>query len=360
MDAGLFFLFETLGQMSEAEFYRQSLDECVWGEELGFGAACPAEHHFSSHYGIMPRVELFLAWVAGRTRRMKLWPMVIVAPLRNPIQLAEDCALLDCFSEGRMVCSVGSGYRPYEFVPFGQEIAENAARLREVTEATVRLWTEPEVTYRGKYYEVIGASLQPRPVQKPHPPVYITTTREDQIRWAAERGFHVFPAAGFNAATLRHDFELHARIAREHDKPAQNVRPCFKWIYVGERHEQAVAEGTELIMRTMMAFAQGGGRLFSLMMGKAVETWPDTVPKPEWLTAKLGDAMAHGLDYAGMVKTGWLPFVCGDPAHVTEVLADCKAAGANFFVGGFKCGPMPPEKVKSSMRLFAEKVLPSL
>src|SRR5207249_8666732 len=111
--------------MAPSEFYRQAREESGYREELGFTATCPAEHHFSEHYGIMPRVELFLAWVASRTRRIKLWPMVIVAPLRNPIQLAEDLALIDNFSEGRVVASVGSGYRSYEFKPFAQEIGEN-------------------------------------------------------------------------------------------------------------------------------------------------------------------------------------------------------------------------------------------
>lgn len=360
MEAGLFYLFETLGEVPESVFYRQALDECIYGEELGFSAACPAEHHFSSHYGIMPRVELFLAWLAGRTRHMKLWPMVIVAPLRNPIQLAEDAALVDNFSDGRFVLSVGSGYRGYEFGPFGQDIAENAERLREVTEAAVKLWTEREASYQGRYHSFEGVTVEPRPVQRPHPPVYLTTTRADQIRWAAERGFSIFPAAGFNPAALAHDYQLHASAAREAGKPEMECKPFFKWIYVHEDHQKGVEEGLGFIMRTMMAFAQGGGRLFAHLMGKAIETWPDQVAKPEWLTNELDRAMSAGLDYDGMVKSKWQPFVCGDPVHVAEVLRESAAVGANFFVGGFKCGPMPHDKVKRSMRLFAEKVLPRL
>jgi len=360
MQAGLFYLFETLGEIGEAEFYRQTLDECIYGEELGFSAACPAEHHFSSHYGIMPRVELFLAWLAGRTENMKLWPMVIVAPLRNPIQLAEDCALIDNFSNGRMVCSLGSGYRPYEFTPFGQEISENAERVREIGEALQCLWTNDKATYQGKHFKFEDVSVQPKPLQAPHPPIYLTTTRKDQIRWAAERGIGVFPAAGFHPAGLEHDYELHQKISLEAGHEPMATRPFFKWIYVHEDHKTAVREGLGFMMRTMMAFAQGGGRLFQLLMGKAIETWPEDTLRPTWLTDRLDQAMASGLDYAGMVESGWLPFVCGDPKHVTEMLQRSADVGANFFVGGFKCGPMPQDKVKNSMRLFAEKVLPNL
>ena len=82
--------------------------------------------------------------------------------------------------------------------------------------------------------------------------------------------------------------------------------------------------------------------------------------RPEWLSERVKDVISAGVSYDQMCESGWLPFVCGDPQHVTEQLAECGAAGANFFIGGFKCGPMPQEKVRRSMKLFAEKVLPNL
>ena len=347
MEAGLFYLFETLGAMPESEFYQQVLDETIYGEELGFSAVCPAEHHFSQHYGIMPRVELFLAWVAGRTSRMKLWPMVILAPLRNPIQLAEDLAVIDNFSEGRMVASFGSGYRKYEFEPFGIDMADKADRMNEVIDKTVALWKGESL---GK------ATVLPKPYQQPHPPVYVTTSRPDQIKWAADRGYNIFPAAGFNPAALGRDYQTY----KEHAGQEQQTRPFFKWIYVHEDHKTAVEQGQAFILRTMMAFAQGGQQLFNHLIGRAVDSWDDSVERPEWLTPQSEALMNAGVTYEEMVKSGWLPFVCGDPSHVTEILQAQKAAGGNMFVGGFKCGPMPQDEVKRSMRLFAEKVLPNL
>jgi hypothetical protein len=114
------------------------------------------------------------------------------------------------------------------------------------------------------------------------------------------------------------------------------------------------------ILATLMAFAQGGGRLFSLLIGKSLRTWAGDVERPEWLSERIEEVTAAGVSYEDMVASGWMPFVCGDPSHVTEVLSECAAAGGNLFIGGFKCGPMPHEKVVRSMRLFAEKVLPRL
>lgn len=357
---GLFYLFETLGEMSPADFYEQALEETKYGEELGFFATCPAEHHFSEHYGIMPRVEHFLSYCAGATERIKLWPMVIVASLGHPIRLAEDVALIDQFSRGRMVFSVGTGYRKYEFAPFQQDQDENTERVREICELTRRLWTEDGVNHDGNFYSVADASLQPKPYQDGGPPMYITTTREDQIKWAAERGIGIIPAAGFNPTTLQHDYELHSKYARAAGQPIMETRPFFKWIYVHEDNQTAVDEGNRYILRTLMAFAQGGGRLMGRLIGKSVDTWNEDVEKPEWLGARLEEMMAAGVSYEDMVRSNWTPYVCGDPEHVAEVLKPFVEAGGNFFMGGFKCGPMPQEKVKNSMRLFMEEVVPRL
>ena len=358
--SGLFYLFDTLGEATPAEFYAQAADEGRYGEELGFYAVCPAEHHFSANYGIMPRVEHFLSFMAGQTERMMLWPMVIVVPLADPVRLAEDCALIDQFSQGRLVFSVGSGYRKYEFDKLGRNIEENASRVREITDLVCRMWEEDEVSHKGEFYEVNDITLQPRLYNNRKPMVYLTTTREDQIKWAAEQGYGIIPAAGFNPGTLKHDYECHAAFAAAAGQPEMEIKPFFKWIYVDEDHDKAIEEGSQLVMRTLLAFAQGGGRLLSHLIGKSVDTWGDINEKPEWLDERLDRIMASGADYHDMVESGWTPFVCGDPDHVAEVLTASVEAGGNYFIGGFKCGPMPSEQVKRSMRLYQEGVVPQL
>jgi alkanesulfonate monooxygenase SsuD/methylene tetrahydromethanopterin reductase-like flavin-dependent oxidoreductase (luciferase family) len=358
--SGLFYLFETLGEGTPADFYAQAADEIKYAEDLGFYAVCPAEHHFSEHYGIMPRVEQFLSFIAGQTDRMTLWPMLIVLPLADPIRLAEDCALIDQFSKGRLVFSVGSGYRKYEFKKLGRDIAENAPRVREACDLIVRMFGEDNVTHKGEFYEVDDISLQPKLFNNRKPMVYLTTSREDQIKWAAERGYGIVPAAGFNPGTLKHEYEKHSRYAKAAGQPEMEIKPFFKWIYVDEDHDKAVEEGTRLAMRTLMAFAQGGGKLLSHLIGRSVDTWGDLNEKPEWLDQRLDRIMASGAGYEEMVESGWTPFVCGDPDHVAEVLKASVEAGGNYFIGGFKCGPMPSDQVKRSMRLYQEAVVPQL
>ncbi len=358
--SGLFYLFETLGQATPAEFYAQAADEVRFAEDLGFYAVCPAEHHFSEHYGIMPRVEHFLSFIAGQTDKMMLWPMLIVLPLADPIRLAEDLAVIDQMSQGRLVLSVGSGYRKYEFKKMGRDIAENTPRVREALDLVVRLLGENNVTHEGEFYGADDVSIQPKLFNNRAPMVYLTTSREEQIQWAAERGYGIVPAAGFNPGTLKHEYDKHSRYAKAAGQPEMELKPFFKWIYVDEDHDKAVEEGTRLAMRTLMAFAQGGGRLLSHLIGRSVDTWGDLTEQPEWLDQRLDRIMASGAGYEEMVESGWTPFVCGSPDHVAEVLSQSVEAGGNYFIGGFKCGPMPSAQVKNSMRLYQERVVPQL
>ncbi|MDP6931910.1 MAG: hypothetical protein QGG40_03300, partial [Myxococcota bacterium] len=174
------------------------------------------------------------------------------------------------------------------------------------------------------------------------------------------RGYGIVPAAGFNPQTLAHDYALHAEVARAAGQPTMQIRPFFKWIYVHEDQETAEREGTRYILRTLMAFAQGGGRLFSTLIGKSVQTWGDELARPEWLDSRIEQVMAAGISYRDMVESGWTPFVAGTPEHVADVLRPFVRAGGNFFIGGFKCGPMPADKVRESMRLYMEEVVPRL
>lgn len=353
MKAGLFYLFETLGVKSPAQAYREAVEEAVYGEDLGFDAVCPAEHHFSAHYGIMPDVLDFLSWVSARTKKIKLWPMVVVSPLNETIRLAERVAMLDQFSEGRVVFSVGSGYRAYEFEPFGISIKDNWKIMREQIEFCVKCWTDGKVDYEGQFVKIKGVEIQPKPFQKPHPPVFITTARDDQIIWAAEHNFYVIPAAGFSPYELSHVFELYDRIAQENGFEKAKHRIFFKWIYVDKDDKRARELAENFFMKTVVAFFYGGEHLYKHLAKKIVETWPVEkryeIKENEPITF---ETLCGNPNYT--------PLAWGDPKRVIDTLSVCKEVGANFFIGGFNMGAMDTADVKNSMKLFMEKVIPYL
>ncbi len=152
-------------------YFPEALEEVVRAEELGFDSAWLEEHHsVRDHYWPSPLPAL--AGFATRTSRIALGTDILVAPFYHPVRLAEDVALLDVMSNGRMTLGMAIGYKPDEFTLYGTELAKRGARFEEQLVIIRALWTEERVSFTGVYYSVEGR-LEPKPVQKPHPPVWI-------------------------------------------------------------------------------------------------------------------------------------------------------------------------------------------
>ena len=152
-------------------YYRESLDEVTRAEELGFDSAWMEEHHsVTNHY--WPSPLTVLAGFATRTSKMLLGTDILVAPFYHPVRLAEDVALLDIMSDGRMVLGVAIGYKPDEFSLYGAPLEKRGARFEEQLAIMTALWNGERVAWKGTAYTVEGR-LEPLPVTKPHPPVWI-------------------------------------------------------------------------------------------------------------------------------------------------------------------------------------------
>ena len=164
-------------------YYREALEEVTRAEELGFDSVWMEEHHsVTNHY--WPSPLTVLAGFATRTSRMTLGTDIVVAAFHHPVRLAEDVAMLDVMSGGRLVLGIAIGYKPDEFALYGVELEKRGARFEEQLAILKGLWTEERVDFRGRYYTVAGR-LEPKPVQKPHPPLWIGGWGEITLRRAA-------------------------------------------------------------------------------------------------------------------------------------------------------------------------------
>src|SRR5258706_14452758 len=151
-------------------FFHDALEEVVRGEELGFDSVWMEEHHsVVDHY--WPSPLPVLAGFATRTFRVTLGTDILVAPFYHPVRLAEDVALLDVMSGGRVVLGVAIGYKPDEFALYGVDLEKRGARFEEQLAIMKGLWTKESVSFKGTYYTVEGR-LEPKPIAKPHPPVW--------------------------------------------------------------------------------------------------------------------------------------------------------------------------------------------
>src|SRR5262245_34889275 len=169
---------------ADTEVYANTLDECRLVERLGFDTIWLAEHHFST-YGILPSLPVLAAAVARETRRIRIGTAVVIAPFAHPLRIAEEWAMVDILSDGRLEFGLGRGYQPKEFVGLDISMEHTRERFDECMEVIRRAWTEERVTFDGQFYKVPGVAVFPKPLQQPHPPLWTAAVSPDTYRLAA-------------------------------------------------------------------------------------------------------------------------------------------------------------------------------
>ncbi len=157
---------------SLAHDYAQLVDHACALEAMGFDAFSASEHHFT-YDGFCPSPLVALAALALSTKRIKLVTAAMLLPLYDPLRVAEDVAMLDRLSAGRLILGLGMGYRPLEFDGFATDKRSRGARLVEVMQFLQRALGEERCSFTGKHHQYEDISVWPRPVQRPHPPLWL-------------------------------------------------------------------------------------------------------------------------------------------------------------------------------------------
>ncbi len=181
-------------------YYAQSLEEVVKAEDLGFDSVWMEEHHsVTDHY--WPSPLTVLAGYATRTTRLLLGTDIIVAPFHHPVRLAEDAAMVDVMSNGRLILGVAIGYKPDEFALYGAELEKRGARFEEQLGILKALWSGQRVTHKGPFYTVEGR-LEPPPVSRPHPRLWIGGWGDLTLKRAATLADNWIPGPTADLARL--------------------------------------------------------------------------------------------------------------------------------------------------------------
>jgi alkanesulfonate monooxygenase SsuD/methylene tetrahydromethanopterin reductase-like flavin-dependent oxidoreductase (luciferase family) len=173
-----------------ASVYARALERIEIMDKGGFDAVWLAEHHFSD-FSVCPSIHMMGTLAAARTRRLRIGTAVSLAPFYHPLRLAEEVALLDVLSGGRVNWGAGRGFARIEFTAFGVPPGESQSRFRETVEIVLRAWTEERLVFSGKHFAFDGVEVLPKPAQHPHPPVWMAATSEGAIDWAASRGYSI-------------------------------------------------------------------------------------------------------------------------------------------------------------------------
>jgi alkanesulfonate monooxygenase SsuD/methylene tetrahydromethanopterin reductase-like flavin-dependent oxidoreductase (luciferase family) len=238
MRFSLFYNFDVTPEKDVNELYRDVEEQAILADRLGFDAVWLAEHHFTV-YGRLPSPITYLTWIGARTQQIGLGTAVIEAPYYHPLRLAEDAALLDVLSHGRVRLGVGSGARmkAEEFVKFGLPIEEKSARTLEVIDVLQQGLAQPSIQFEGDWYRYQGVEINPRPAQKANDLIWVAAS-QSTVEVAGERGYGLLIPRVGNGGT-------HRDLIRRY-RTAANGRPSFvsmlRFVYVAATEQQAHEE----------------------------------------------------------------------------------------------------------------------
>jgi len=320
---------------SQAERHANIKEYLLRADELGFDLGIVGEHHFSDFITSVP--QIFLAWLAGQTKTMRLASGVTLLPHHDPVRIAEDFATLDVVSDGRAEVWVGKGVEPYAYQYFGQDFKDSLAMQNEGVQLLKKLWTEENLHWEGQFRPPLkGVTLEPRPVQNPMPPIYLAAGSIGSAEEAARLGVYL------SVTCLSADLP---------SLPLMRDRYLETWKECGHKHEPRITALAHVYCHPDRQAAHDHLSIYqapfqSWVMSKKMGCKPEDVDLPERITNFGAEDCV---------------IACGTPDDVHEKITQIiDATGADRFIIQGDYGGQPWEKVMASLELFSADVVPQL
>ena len=321
----------------------ETMREAVLADKLGADVVWLAEHHFDgiSVYGD-PMV--MAGALAAALPNAALGFAVIQTALHHPIRLAEQMALLDHLTKGKLIVGLGRGssYNIYDYQGFGLDHNEAQDRLNEAEDIMMKAWAGGEFTHEGRFWQLQVPMLRPLPYTKPHPPVVRASSGDASLIELAHQGKPWMMNVQSLETTTRR-VALYRQTMREagYDEAAiaRNLAACWVWrnFYVADSNEAAERTGIPAFETMTQTRAEMRDRIFAAT-GQRI-----AVPKTDLPGART--ARGDGLVY-------------GTPSRVAEDVAAIDRLGVGGIICTFRLGPMPHEVAAESLTLFMEKIAP--
>jgi alkanesulfonate monooxygenase SsuD/methylene tetrahydromethanopterin reductase-like flavin-dependent oxidoreductase (luciferase family) len=341
-----------------AVWYAQMLEQIALADAAGLHGVWLAEHRIPGYAFAAP--QLFLTAAALRTNRIRLGTAVCLVSLHHPVQTAEDFAALDVLSGGRLNFGAGRGQFPYDFAVAGVPLEESRERFDENLEAILRLWSEEgPVEHNGRFHQFTHRLL-PRPLQRPHPPVFAAAARTPaSYVWAGERGFHlqIAPLLFSDLDVLRGHLAAYRAAAASagHDPAALDLLAAYP-LYVGEREDDAVRAADPHLRRLAHynAFALYAG----MECGRPGAFDAYLHSREDGAPTEDGVPAAAGRDWDAW-KRGRVIF--GSPDQVVDQIGRVvEAHGATYLLFEVFYGGQTQRETLAYLERFASRVMPQL
>ena len=353
MRFGIFHIVQWHESRTQEQALLEAVEQIELAERLGIEEAWLGEHRFSRH-GLLSGIFSFLGHVAARTTRIQIGTAVVVLPFHNPILVAEEAAMVDILSGGRLNFGIGAGYQRQEFDGVGVDIDESRERFSEAVDVIIKAWTEERLTYHGKFTNVDDLWVLPKPLQKPYPPLFqAVSTSPASVEFAASRKIQVIAGGPTDImGQAPQVIQLWREKMAEHGYAHAHLDPPMsKSIYVAPTMEEAESDpiGLEDFSSRILRSIGSNGAPIGMPMDK-----DGNIAKgyEHWANRQNDRDRRDDLGHAG------LPPLRGTPEVVIERLKLVQEAGINHVFGSFGFAGLPHEKVMRSIELFATQVMP--
>jgi alkanesulfonate monooxygenase SsuD/methylene tetrahydromethanopterin reductase-like flavin-dependent oxidoreductase (luciferase family) len=343
--------------------YEEHLDAWEALDRFGYDGVGFNEHHCSP-YGLMNSPNLMAASAAQRTKRLKLLIYGNLLPVHQPLRLAEELAMLDCLSKGRLISGFARGI-PREYQVHNIPLAESRARFEEAYDIITHAWTEEVFSYEGRFWSYKDVALWPRPVQQPHPPIWIPIVgSQESIEFAARHNIPITPGLG-RARGLRDDIiRYYAKcLAAAGHRITPNHLSLGITAYVADSKAQALKEyGPHILYFNRTLFSHGNFTETEMQRqtGYSSQASTDYV-RPENLRAAQNlRSEFRNLTMAQLEEQAeHMPLGPGDEV-AERIIEVAESAGANTVQLAMNRGALPHDLFMTQIERFAREVLPRL
>ncbi len=339
-------------ERSEYEVFQQVLEQVELADRMGFDYFWTVEHHFLSEFSHCSAPEVLYGAVSQRTRRIRIGHGVVLLPFpyNHPIRVAERIATLDLLSHGRVDFGTGRSATLEELGGFGIPPEEARPRWEEALEMIPKMWTEEVFSWEGKYFKIPPRSVIPKPLQKPHPPIWMAATGPGSHELAGRKGlgllsFTVLVGPEKLAQRIEH-YRRGLKEARPAGAFTNNQAATFTLVYCAPTNEEARADAAEACVWYSRRAVELPWKLAESTGEATYQYFRDT-----WEKIPLERVTFDWLNERDMV-------IVGDPATCIEKVQKYQAAGIDQLLCHMQTYNIPHEKVMRSIRLFAEHVLP--
>ncbi len=320
---------------SQSVRHANILEYFASAEHLGFDAVVAGEHHFSDF--IMSVPQMFLAWVAAQTKNVRLASGVTLLPHHDPVRIAEDFATLDVLSEGRAEIWVGKGVEPHVYKHFNQDASQAASMQAEGLELLIKLWTERNISWEGTFRTPLeNVTLEPRPIQTPHPPIYVAAGSVESVVLPARLGIGiVITTLAVDNDVLKEMCEVYREQWATHGHSHAPMVTILSHVYCAESSQA----GYTHLRKYQFEFQRW-------VFGKRFGIDPDKVQLPPRILE---------------LEKSTSAIAVGSPQEVIDRLSrQIELSGCDRFVYQGDYGGQPWPMVMESLGRFAEEVMPEL